>query len=55
MNAKTGFVWLVDAAYVLKGHRGRIDYVDIAPGVIYAFANLYKKAWMLLSLPTCYA
>jgi uncharacterized LabA/DUF88 family protein len=25
-NNKSGVVWLIDAAYVLKGHRGEIDY-----------------------------
>lgn len=28
-NGKTGTVWLIDAAYVLKGHQGKIDYVSI--------------------------
>ena len=28
-NGKTGVVWLIDAAYVLKGHQGKIDYVSI--------------------------
>lgn len=26
---KSGSVWLIDAAYVLKGHEGNIDYINI--------------------------
>ena len=26
---KTGVIWLIDAAYVLKGHTGKIDYLDL--------------------------
>ena len=28
-DRKSGVTWLIDGAYVLKGHKGRIDYIDI--------------------------
>lgn len=28
-DRKSGVIWLIDGAYVLKGHKGRIDYIDI--------------------------
>ena len=28
-DVKSRVIWLIDGAYVLKGHKGRIDYIDI--------------------------
>lgn len=29
VNGKTGVIWVIDAAYVLKGSKGKIDYINL--------------------------
>ena len=42
MNKKSGVIWLIDAAYVLKGHKGKIDYISIRRE-LQKWAILYNK------------